>query len=122
MNKRDIVKKATTLASLTIEKTRIDEEIAKIRLDLESILVADDPIEFDYADLSWNLCLKTEDKAVLKDNKAIIKILGQPNFNEVAKVTKTDLIKAFGVGTTANCVDHYDPTTKLILSKKKKKK
>ncbi len=113
------------LGYLTLQKEKIEAEIKELRESLEKAINPGESIDFvvegyaDVEDQSFTLKNSIEDKAVLKTNEMLSKVLGKANFIEIAKISKTEVEKVFGKAVAVDCVDHYDTQNRLVLKKNK---
>ena len=118
-----LLKNAQRLGELTLRKEKLETEIKLVREFLEKSITEGESFDFEvigFADLDdqlFTITNRLEDKAVLKDNPALVKILGRDNFVSIAKISKTEVEKTFGKAVAASCVEKYETTPKLVLRK-----
>jgi len=111
------MEKCNRLGELTLQKDAIEAEIKELREDLDALFASGDTHDFAVGEQGFTLLKRPEDKAVMKNNVALFKILGKDNFIEIAKVSKTEIEKSFGKAVTADCVEGYETIEKLVLKK-----
>ena len=120
-NKRGgLLAKAELLGVKTLEKEALEAEIKSLRDDLNSLMSDGESLSFIAKEQDFLLRKRLEDKAILKTNATIFEILGKDNFIETAKVSKTALEELFGKAAMVKCIERYEVSSRLILSKKEK--
>lgn len=111
--------KCNRLGELTLQKDAIEAEIKVLREDLDVLFNVGDVFAFTVEDQKFEFLKRLEDVAVLKSNEELFKLLGKADFIDIAKVSKTAVEKAFGKAVAIECIDHFDPTERTVLVKKK---
>lgn len=115
--KKDLMDKCTKVGSLTLQKDALELEIKTLREAIDAEMKAGEQVDFNTDNQDFSMIKRLEDKAVMKDNETLFKLLGKKNFVESAKFSKTDIEKSFGKAVVADCIDHFESTTKLLLKK-----
>ncbi len=119
---KKVLTSAVHLGDLTLQKEGLEAEIKTLREELSKAIPAGDEFEFIAGVQKFTLINRLEDKAIMKSNQVISKIISPKLFIEIAKISKTEIEKEFGKATLSECVDHYETEPKLILKKSVDKK
>jgi len=120
MRNGKLLEKCKALGSLTLQKDVLEIKIKALREEISQVLKAGDTLNFEVNNQLFHIINRLEDKAILRSNLNLFKILGRSNFIEVAKISKTEVEKAFGKALVAVCIDHFETSEKLVLTKSKK--
>lgn len=119
MPNKSVIEKCKRLGLFTLQKEDLEAKIKKLRGELEDAIEVGDIIDFEVDEVKFTLSNLNQDVAVLKDNKKLVKILGDENFISIAKVSKTEIEKQFGKAVVIKCIEKYDTDPKMILKKQK---
>lgn len=119
MRKDKLLEKCKDLGSLTLQKDVLETKIKVLREEIAEVLKPGDALDFEADNQLFNIINRLEDKAIMKPNIDLFKILGKANFIEVSKISKTEVEKSFGKAVAVKIVDRYETSTKLVLTKRK---
>ena len=116
---KKLIEKCERLGYLTLKKEEIDAEIKELRECINEKMAVNDSLVFASEEQSFMISKRYQDKAVLKSNATIFKLLEKDSFISIAKINKMDIEKEFGKAVLAECVDRYTTDEVLVLRKVK---